>query len=93
MFTNQEKQAVRDLIREHLCNPARRAAREARNQYILEIMSAAARGDEVDRDAADWLKRLRELCLPHMEVYEKEGIAGWYRREENRLVALTGERR
>jgi hypothetical protein len=63
-------------------NPVRRAARDARKTYILELMSASYRGEDVDREAEEWLNRLNELCGPHAEV---EDIARWYQLEKVRL--------
>ena len=86
MFTNAEKNEVRRLLAHCIGNPVRRAAREARKTYILELMSAAYRGEDVDREAEEWLNRLIELCGPHAEV---EDIARWYQLEKSRLQKLT----
>jgi hypothetical protein len=86
MFTNAEKNEVRRLLAHCLANPVRRAAREARRTYILELISASYRGEDVDREAQDWLNRLNELCDPHAEV---EDIARWYQIEKARLEKLT----
>ena len=86
MFTNAEKNEVRRLLAHCFNNPVRRAAREARKQYILELMSASCRGEDVDREAEDWLHRLTELCGFHAEV---EDIARWYQLEKARLQKLT----
>ncbi len=86
MFTNAEKEEVRRLLAHCIGNPVRRSAREARKTYILELMSASYRGEDVDREAQDWLNRLSELCGPHAEV---EDIARWYDLEKDRLEKLT----
>lgn len=86
MFTNAEKNEVRRLLAHCIGNPVRRAAREARKQYILELISAAYRGEDRDRDAEGWLNRLTELCGPHAGV---EDITGWYQLEKSRLQKLT----
>ena len=86
MFTNAEKNEVRRLLAHCLGNPVHRAARDARKTYILELMSACYRGEDVDREAPDWLNRLNELCGPHSEV---EDIARWYQLEIARLQKLT----
>jgi hypothetical protein len=41
--------------------------------------------DIVDRDAADWLRRLTELCGPFAVVVD---IARWYALERQRLEKL-----
>jgi hypothetical protein len=79
---------VRRLLAEHFGNPRRRAAREARACYLRELISATARGEDTDREAADWLARLRQLCGEHAAV---EDIARWYEREQQRLRRLVGE--
>ena len=86
MFTNAEKKEVRRLLAHCIDNPVRRAAREARKTYILELMSAPHRGEDVDREAQEWLNRLNELCGPHAEV---DDIARWYQLEKARLEKLT----
>ena len=86
MFTNTEKNEVRRLLAHCIGNPVRRAARDARKQYVLELMTASYRGEDVDREAQDWLNRLNELCGPHAEV---EDIARWYQLEKARLQKLT----
>jgi hypothetical protein len=85
MLTSAEKTAVRNLLAEHIGNPARRAARAARARYISELIAANLRGDDVDREAADWLRRLTELCGPHADVAD---IARWYANERQRLEKL-----
>lgn len=85
MFTNADKNEVRRLLAHCIGNPVRRAAREARKQYILELMSGAYRGEDVDRKAEAWLNRLNELCSPHAGV---EDIARWYQIEKSRLQKL-----
>ena len=86
MFTNAEKNEVRRLLAHGIGNPVRRAAREARKTYILERMSASYRGEDVDREAHDWLNRLDELCGPHAEM---EDIARWFQLEKARWEKLT----
>jgi hypothetical protein len=86
MFSNAETNEVRRLLAYCIGNPVRRAARDARKTYILELMSASDRGEDVDRDAEDWLNRLNELCGPHADV---EDIARWYQIEKARLEKLT----
>jgi hypothetical protein len=90
MITNAMKNHVCQLLAEHIGNPKRRAARQARQQYILELMAATSRGEDTCHEAAHWLRRLREMCAPHLAVYEQEGIRGWYEREEQRLLQLAG---
>jgi hypothetical protein len=87
MFTRTEVTAVRQLLHEHIGNPARRAARAARAQYIGELIAANLRGDDVNgsADAPSWLARLIELCGPHAAVAD---IAQWYVNERQRLEKL-----
>jgi hypothetical protein len=89
MITNAMKTEVRRLLAECFNNPQRNAARAARAQYIGELVSATCRGDDVDKEAGDWLRRLHELCGPHATV---EDIARWYALEEQRLRKLADER-
>lgn len=86
MFTNADKNEVRRLLARCFNNPVRHAAREARKQYILELMSASYRGEDRDRDAEGWLNRLTELCGPHAGV---EDITRWHQLEKSRLQKLT----
>jgi hypothetical protein len=79
---------VRALLAEHFHNPRRQVAREARAQYIGELIAASMRGDDVDREPADWLRRLTELCGSHAEV---EDIKQWYANERERLRKLTDD--
>jgi hypothetical protein len=87
MFTRTEVAAVRNLLTACFNDPSRRAAREARALYIGELLAATMRDvpDIVDREAADWLTRLIELCGPHAEVAD---IARWYALERQRLEKL-----
>jgi hypothetical protein len=77
--------AVRNLLAEHIGNPARRAARAARAQYIGDLIAANLRGDDVDREVADWLRRLVELCSPFADVAD---VARWYANERQRPEKL-----
>jgi hypothetical protein len=65
----------------------RRAARDARSEYICQLLSASCRGDDVEREAADWLRRLRELVGPHLDA--DSDLDRWYEREEQRLLHLA----
>jgi hypothetical protein len=53
MFMHAEKNEVRRLLAHCIGNPVRRAACDARKQYILERMSASPHGEDVDHDAMD----------------------------------------
>lgn len=66
-------------------NDLRRAALDARAQYIGELLAANLAGDDVDRESADWLRRLVEVCGAYAHV---EGIASWYAAERKRLERL-----
>jgi hypothetical protein len=91
MIPKRTADRVRALLAEHFNNPRRQAARDARAKYISELIAANLRGDDVDREAADWLRRLTELCGPHAE---DEDVARWYANERARLLKLTdGEER
>jgi hypothetical protein len=85
VFTRAEVTAVRQLLADCFNNPARRAARDARARYIMELVSATACGDDTEREAADWLRRLTELCGPHADVAD---IARWFANERQRLEKL-----
>jgi hypothetical protein len=89
MITSAMKTEVRRLLAECFNNPQRNAARAARTQYIGELVSATSRGEDVDREAADWLQRLRDLVGPHAHI---EDVARWYALEEQRLRKLADER-
>ena len=80
-------QQVRDLVADCFSNPRKNAARAARAQYLGELFGATYRdgADVVDREAGQWLCRLRALCAVHADV---EDIAHWYKREEARLLTL-----
>jgi hypothetical protein len=80
---------VRALLAEHFNNPTRNAAREARAQYLGELIAATCRGDDTDCEAADWLKRLHELCGPHAHIKD---ISRWFELEQARLRKLAGNR-
>jgi hypothetical protein len=87
VITPELKQQVRNLLAEHIGNPRKRAARAARAQYIGELLAATMHDGEgiVDREAADWLRRLTELCAPHADVPD---VARWYQLETERLTKL-----
>jgi hypothetical protein len=87
MIPKKTTDAVRALLAQHFSNPTRNAARQARAAYIGELFAASHRGDDVDHpvEAAEWLKRLHELCGPHAEI---EDIKRWYQLEETRLLKL-----
>jgi hypothetical protein len=86
MIPKRTADQVRALLTEHFNNPRRKEARQARAQYISELILANMRGDDVDCEATDWLRRLTELCGTHAEV---EDIARWYANERDRLRKLT----
>jgi hypothetical protein len=88
MSLNRTVAKVRALLAEHFNNPRRQAARQARAQYIGELVAASMRGEDVDREAADWLRRLTELCGHHAEV---EDIRRWFANEQERLRKLTND--
>ena len=85
MLTNALKTDVRNLLAEHIGNPRRQAARAARAEYIGQLFAASLHGEDVDRDAIDWLCLLTKLCGPHAEV---EDVKHWYAIEEARLLKL-----
>jgi hypothetical protein len=81
------KQQVRSLLAEHIGNPRKRAARAARTEYIMQLLAATMHdgADIVDREAADWLRRLTELCGAHADV---DDVTRWYANERQRLEKL-----
>lgn len=62
------------------------AALEAKGLYIREMFAAQLYGDDVDREAEEWLRRLTELVSPFADV---PAVADWYAAEETRLLKLT----
>jgi hypothetical protein len=76
---------VRQLLSRHIGSEQRQSARQARATYISELLAATMRGDDTEREAQDWLRRLTELCEAHATV---EDIARWYANEQERLRRL-----
>jgi hypothetical protein len=65
----------------------RYAARDARSEYICQLLAASCRRDDVEHEAADWLRRLRELMTPYLGA--DADVDRWYEREEQRLLQLA----
>lgn len=86
MIPNKLKTEVRQLLAHCFHNPVRQAARAARTQFIMEMVAATSRGEDVDREATDWLQRLRDLVGPHAQI---EDVTRWYALEEQRLRKLA----
>jgi hypothetical protein len=78
---------VRKIAAECFGNPVRQAARLARAQYIGELFAANLGGDDVDREARDWLARPQVLCAAHCHVID---IKRWYENESARLARPIG---
>jgi hypothetical protein len=80
MFTRDEKNQVRRLLAHCIGNPVRRAARQARANYLHEIIVGRS-----SRTPAQWLERLHDLVGPHKEI---EDVARWYAIETRRLEEM-----
>lgn len=83
LLAEKVRQAAADCIG----NPTRRTARSSRSEYIRRIFTASLSGDDIDREADEWLATLRELCGPFAHI---EDISRWYEIETERLLKLAG---
>jgi hypothetical protein len=65
----------------------RRAAWDARANYLEELYLASCNDEDIDYEAVEWLERLAQLVGPHLGA--DEDVDRWCEREEQRLLQLA----